>query len=86
MVVFPDLRERLAKVHSLTEFRLVGEEIKQRCSEEHERYLRDPSSVDRAGLLLPHWILQPYVRPTYVFFLPLHTLPLTTLRTFQPVN
>uniref|UniRef100_A0A914X0A1 tRNA-dihydrouridine(16/17) synthase [NAD(P)(+)] n=1 Tax=Plectus sambesii TaxID=2011161 RepID=A0A914X0A1_9BILA len=63
MVVFADLRERLAKVYSVAEFRQIGEAVKERCIEDHERYLRDPESVDTAGLLFPHWICQPYVRP-----------------------
>jgi len=63
MVVFSDLRERLAKVHTLGDFREITEEVKKRCTEDHERYLRDPDSIDRAGLLFPHWICQPYVRP-----------------------
>jgi len=63
MVVFADLREQLAKVHTMAEFRKVGEAVKERCAEEHERYLRDPESIDRGGLLFPHWICQPYVRP-----------------------
>ncbi|XP_028842588.1 tRNA-dihydrouridine(16/17) synthase [NAD(P)(+)]-like isoform X2 [Denticeps clupeoides] len=59
--VHQDLREELAKVKTLEALAEVSEQLKHRCQDE---IAKDEKGQDHlTGLLFPHWICQPYVRP-----------------------
>lgn len=60
----PDLRPLAGKARSLEELREVCRILREKFQQEHEQFLADPASVACNGLLLPHWICQPYYRPS----------------------
>lgn len=60
-----DLRERIGKSHSFTEFRDCVEELKNRFMKYHkgEEKFTMPEEISIFNLKQPPWICQPYVRP-----------------------
>ena len=61
--VFIELEIGPARASQLSEMESVVEEMQKRCQYMHSKYLMDPKGVDPGGLMLPHWLCQPYFRP-----------------------
>ncbi|KAL4648125.1 tRNA-dihydrouridine(16/17) synthase NAD(P)(+)-like [Arapaima gigas] len=60
--IYKDLREELAKVRTLEGMAELNRQLKQRCQEEMTQ--QGAGEKNYGGLPFPHWICQPYVRPT----------------------
>jgi len=61
--VFDDMRQQLAKSHDLSGLRQVVDDLEKICKPLHDQYLLDPKSWT-GELMLPHWLCQPYYRPS----------------------
>ncbi|TRY59622.1 hypothetical protein DNTS_003896 [Danionella cerebrum] len=59
--IHQDLREELAKAKNLSGISEINRQLKQRSQDE---MAKDKSDWHQTGLPFPHWICQPYVRPT----------------------
>ncbi|MBN3313479.1 DUS1L synthase, partial [Atractosteus spatula] len=59
--IHQELREELAKVKTIAGMAQVSQELKKRCQEELANQVEGEKPA--GGLLYPHWICQPYVRP-----------------------
>jgi len=60
-----DLREVIAKSHSLEEFKNAVEQVKERFSkyQDNDQEFEAPEELKMFNLKYPPWICQPYVRP-----------------------
>ncbi|KAK7456511.1 hypothetical protein BaRGS_00039367 [Batillaria attramentaria] len=57
-----DLRDIVASVKTLADFKDVTSKLKERCQKEVEEYEKSPENFV-SSLPFPYWICQPYVRP-----------------------
>lgn len=59
-----DIREKVASVRTIAEFRDLTTELKAKCQPDVEKYEKDPDKfLSNSKLPLPYWLCQPYVRP-----------------------
>jgi tRNA-dihydrouridine synthase 1 len=63
LLEFTDLREKLATADTVEGFKAVANEIRSRCEAQNEEYVKKIMS-GVSDLAVPHWLCQPYVRPT----------------------